>query len=81
MTEADVKTIVLASGIDLDAFRAQCRRLVGQRVTPDRVVWQTADAAAGELFSDPLDEVAVPSPVEVQPTPSEGGTLAVPQPS
>jgi len=78
MTEADVKTIVLASGIDLDAFRAQCRRLVGQRVTPDRVVWQTADAAAGELFSDPLDEVAVPSPVEVQPTPSEGGTLAVP---
>ena len=78
MTEADVRTIVLASGIDLDAFRAQCRRLVGQRVTPDRVVWQTADAAAGELFSDPVVEASVALPVEVPPTPSEGGTLAVP---
>ena len=81
MTEADVRTIVLASGIDLDAFRAACRRLVGARVTPDQVVWQTADAAAGELFSDPVDEAAVALPVEVPATPSEGGTLACRPPS
>jgi hypothetical protein len=43
MAGADVRTIVLASGIDLDAFRAACRRLAAAGVAPDRVVWQSQD--------------------------------------
>jgi DNA polymerase len=79
MAGADVRTIVLASGIDLDAFRAACRRLAAAGVAPDRVVWQSQDEAAGELFADGPDDAAV---APGSPTAPDGSspqaTVAVP---
>ena len=59
MAGADVRTVVLASGTDLDAFRAACRRLAVEGVAPDRVVWQSDDEAAGELFTDGAGDRAI----------------------
>jgi len=78
MAGTDVRTIVLASGIDLDAFRAVCRRLVGERIAPDRVVWQTGDAADGELFTDPSDDTGVAARTGPPTASMEDSTVAVP---
>ena len=78
MAGAHVRTIVLANGIDLDAFRAACRRLVGDGVAPDRVVWQTGDAAAGELFTDPPGDAAGDAPSESPGGSGDGAKVAVP---
>jgi DNA polymerase len=42
----------LASAIDLDGFRAACRRLWAEQVEPGRVSWHAADDAETDLFED-----------------------------
>src|SRR4051812_31632266 len=46
----DVRTVLLASAIDFAGFRRACRVLWSEQVAPDRVVWQSADDAEGDLF-------------------------------
>ena len=50
------RSVTLASAIDLDGFRAACRRLWAGQVEPGRVAWHAADDAEGDLF-----ETAAPS--------------------
>ena len=55
--DADVpRAVRLAGAIDLDGFRAACRRLWAAQVEPGRVAWHAADDAEGDLF-----EAAAPS--------------------
>ena len=80
MAGADVRTMVLASGIDLDAFRTACRRLAVNGVAPDRVVWQAVDAADGELFADASAEAVEAAPPRwPDRVPREGPPSARPQ--
>ena len=45
--------MTLASAVDLDGFRAACRRLWAEQVEPGRVAWRAADDAEGDLFEAP----------------------------
>jgi hypothetical protein len=42
------RSVTLASAIDLDGFRAACRRLWAEQVEPGRVSWHAADDAEGD---------------------------------
>ncbi len=44
--------VLLAREDDFDGWRDAARRLAGARVSPDTVLWQTADGG-GDLFADP----------------------------
>jgi uracil-DNA glycosylase len=44
------RTVTLASAIDLDGFRAACRRLWADQVESGKVAWHAADDAEGDLF-------------------------------
>ena len=63
------RSITLASAIDLDGFRAACRRLWAEQVAPERVSWHAADDAETDLFEDPNASAAPPAaeaaPVQV----------------
>jgi DNA polymerase len=56
-TPADVRTVRLASAVDLAGFRRACRRLWAEQVAPERVVWQCADDAEGDLFESAAQRV------------------------
>ena len=47
--------MTLASAIDMDGFRAACRRLWAEQVEPARVAWHAADDAEGDLFESGRD--------------------------
>jgi DNA polymerase len=54
------RSVTLAHAVDMDGFRAACRRLWAEQVEPGRVSWHAADDAEADLFeSDP----AAPAPV------------------
>ena len=44
------RAVTLASAIDMDGFRAACRRLWAEQVEPARVSWHAADDAEVDLF-------------------------------
>ncbi len=50
--EPDValRSVSLASAVDLDGFRRACRRLWAAQIAPDHVGWHTADDVEGDLF-------------------------------
>ena len=49
---APARVVLLAGEDDFDGWRDAARRLVGARVPPGQVTWQTADGAE-DLFGDP----------------------------
>ncbi|MCE9660075.1 MAG: UdgX family uracil-DNA binding protein [Burkholderiales bacterium] len=55
------RSVTLASAIDLDGFRAACRRLWAEQVEPGRVAWHAADDAEGDLFEAGAAEPATAS--------------------
>jgi len=55
---SDVRTVRLASAVDFAGFRRACRALWADQVAPERVVWQCADDAEGDLF-EARDDAAV----------------------
>jgi DNA polymerase len=54
----DVRTVRLASAVDFAGFRRACRALWAEQVAPERVVWQCADDAEGDLFESASEGVA-----------------------
>ena len=45
-----LRSVSLASAIDLEGFRLACRQLWAEQVAPEYVSWQTQDDAEGDLF-------------------------------
>jgi DNA polymerase len=68
---SDVRTVRLASAVDFAGFRRACRALWAEQVAPERVVWQCADDAEGDLFEAPgaatAQAASSPPPVHVPP--------------
>ncbi|MBV9891933.1 MAG: UdgX family uracil-DNA binding protein [Rhizobacter sp.] len=65
-----VRTVRLASAVDFAGFRRACRVLWAEQVAPERVVWQCADDAEGDLFesvSEPAVGASPAPPVHVAP--------------
>ena len=65
MSAGALRTVILASGVDLDGFRRACRTLWAEQVEPDRVHWQTGDALAADRVdagtrSEPSPPVSAP---------------------
>ena len=66
---AGPRSVTLASAIDLDGFRAACRRLWAEQVEPERVSWHAADDAEGDLFETPADATSTTAPAALAPAP------------
>lgn len=66
---ATPRSVTLAGAIDLDGFRAACRRLWAGQVDPGRVSWHAADDTEGDLFEAPAEPAtpgtAAAAPVNV----------------
>lgn len=45
-----LRSVALASAVDLDGFRHACRQLWAEQIAPDHVGWHTADDVEGDLF-------------------------------
>ena len=56
------RAVTLASAIDMDGFRAACRRLWAEQVEPARVSWHAADDAEVDLFESGMAPAAGSSP-------------------
>ena len=70
-----LRSIALASAVDLDGFRRACRHLWSEQIAPDRLSWHTADDVEGDLFDFGSEDVAAtagdaraPAPVNAPPT-------------
>jgi probable DNA metabolism protein len=65
-----LRSVTLASAIDLDGFRRACRRLWAEQVEPVRVSWHAADDSEADLFDDEGANSRAPAapPVRVPPS-------------
>ena len=62
---------MLAAEADVDGFRNEARRLLAQRIAPERVSWQVATRVHADLFGASSDDPAAPAsaqPVAVRST-------------
>ena len=66
------RAVTLASAIDMDGFRAACRRLWAEQIEPSRVSWHAADDAEIDLFESGPDATAPAAP------PGEAAPVNVP---
>ena len=72
-----LRSVALASAVDLDGFRRACRRLWAEQVAPDHVGWHTADDVEGDLFEGGGDSLVA---IEGEGAPAPASSGAAPPP-